>query len=105
MLYIGCNDYVALKEALVQAAHTLSVSLNEKVPRMTSCLAPGLGMAEGNLDGASFGDSRCRLIADVYENADAAVRKSPLELTHALINAFLGLGLDAGHPYLEPRTS
>jgi hypothetical protein len=103
VLYLGVAGFEAFEHAFRGAAETLRPALNASTPRMTLRLAPGVAMAEGALDGTSFGDSRCRLIGQAFDAAGKEVRRSPERLAFTLADAFVAAGLDPARPYLEPR--
>lgn len=102
VLYLDAKDYPALEGPLLEAAQSVTQFLRKEIPRMTYGIAPGVGMAHGHVDGASFGESRCQLLAKAYLATDNAVRQSTPKLVNVLEDAFAVAGLDPARPYLEP---
>ena len=71
VLYVARDALGGLAGALRDAARRMEGSLRDPPPRLTRRVAPGVGLAEGPADGASFGQSRCRLIAAALAAAGA----------------------------------
>lgn len=101
VLYLGPTGFAALEDDLSRIGALPDLELRPVVPRMTRRVRDGVAVAEGNLDGDSFGQRRCRLIASTFcsvsdgDQGDAAVLES------ALADAFAAAGLDPQRPYLE----
>ena len=71
-------------------------ALGEACPRLTARLHRGVGAADGDADGASFGTERCRLVADALLSAHR-----PDNIEALVDEVFQKAGLDAARPYLE----
>lgn len=102
VLYLGSDTFAALEEKLRTVLRTLSAHLRTSTPRFTKALGPGVALAEGNLDGDSFGQARCNIVADAFAGADPCDRRSPERMVDAIEAAFAAAGLDPGRPHLEP---
>ena len=71
-------------------------ALGEACPRLTARLHRGVGAADGDADGASFGTDRCRLVAD------ALLSVQRVDDIESLVDeAFRKTDLDPARPYLE----
>jgi hypothetical protein len=102
VLYLGSDGFAACEPRLRCAARQLAPSLRPATPRMTLALTPGVGLAEGRLDGESFGEMRCRLLADAFLAAPTESRAEPAALEPFVRSAFEAAGLDPDRPHLEP---
>lgn len=101
VLYLAPDGFSAREAALRDVARVLAHHLRPQTPRMTFRLAPGVAIAEGSLDGDSFGDVRCRLIAAAYERATPDARADEATLMTLIEDAFTDAGLDPARPHLE----
>ncbi len=100
--YLGPDGYSRFECELRATAESLAVCLRPQTPRMTHRLAPGVALTEGKLGGDSFGDVRCRLLADTFCEASAEARRSVPQLVERIGADFRATGLDPARPYLEP---
>lgn len=71
-------------------------ALGEACPRLTARLHRGVGAADGDADGASFGTERCRLVADALLSV-----QRPDHIEAQVDEVFRKAGLDPARPYLE----
>ena len=71
-------------------------ALGEACPRLTARLHRGVGAADGDEVGSSFGVERCRLVARALL---AATR--PDDVAHLVRGELTASGLDPDRPYLE----
>ena len=69
---------------------------------MTAALGPGVGLAEGPVEGDSFGKLRCGLIGEAFRSVSATERDDAEAIEGAIGRAFESRGLDRDRPYLEP---
>jgi hypothetical protein len=67
-------------------------------PRLTARLMPGVGAADGDRTGSSFGQDRCAVLAQAI-----AASAEPAE--ELFVTALEAAGLDAARPYLMPDAS
>lgn len=102
VLYLGTRDAEALDADLRAAVDELGWALRPVRPRFTSCYAPGVGQAQGTLDGESFGEARCDLLARTWRSMPPASRRDPDTVTRALTAAFHAARIDPARPYLLP---
>jgi hypothetical protein len=102
VLYLRGDTFHALDETLREVAAQLKARLRPRVPAFTLELAPGVGLAEDDGGGESFGVRRCALLADGIVRAHErgiAHADARLEVVAARF-AQDGVRIDA--PYLEP---
>lgn len=103
VLYLSRADYGRVARILEQVHVEVCSHLSPAVPALTKCLAPGVGLAEDPGGGASFGDHRCRLLADALLRAQAAGKRSQRDRSEAVREHFAQQGIDLEKaPYLNP---
>lgn len=103
VLYLGPSDFIRLRDELQSLAQELSFRLRPATPRFALPLAPGVAFAEGKLEGDSFGESRCRLVARAFVTAPADVQSEVEPLADRICEQFRTAGLDPELPHLEPK--
>ncbi|MFI6319980.1 T3SS effector HopA1 family protein [Nonomuraea sp. NPDC050556] len=104
VLYLGAPDAAALKPFLSTAAQSLP--LRPARPRFTTPLAPGAGQADSSLEGESFGESRCALVAQAWLALPETSRHNPTAISQAIAATFTAAGLDPTNPHrLPPPTA
>lgn len=64
ILFIERQDYARASETLVEAAGRFRPELRPRSPAFAKPLVPGVGVADDPLGEESFGESRCRLLAE-----------------------------------------
>ena len=101
VLYVGSD--VADAGPAVRAAYAeAGGELCDPVPRLSERLARGLAVAEDPANGESFGENRCRLIADGLAGGQGGSRAERV----ADVLRHLGeAGLDPARPHLRPGSS
>src|SRR6185503_10969017 len=71
ILYVNKFYYHPLAELIADVHQQLSERLESHTPLFSKPLAPGLGLAEEPTTGESFGQQRCRILAEamwsIYE--------------------------------------
>lgn len=102
VLYLSGDAFLALRETLARVAAELRFGLRPEIPAFTLRLAPGVGLAENNSAGESFGASRCALLAEgilrAHERGAVAARAQ----IDAVAARFAEAGVEIDAPYLEP---
>ena len=68
ILYVNQRYYRLVAELLVEVHQQVSDQLEIGTPLFTKQLAPGLGLAEEPTTGESFGQQRCRILAEALWN-------------------------------------
>jgi hypothetical protein len=101
VLYLPSAVFTAHRAALAEIATALAPQLRPLVPAFTLELAPGVGLAEDDTGGESFGIRRCAWLADgivrVHEQRTPAAAR-----VAAVAARFAEESADLDAPYLEP---
>lgn len=100
VLYLSLEAYAAARNAIRRVHSEVASGLRPEAPRLTLRLAPGVGLAEGSGDRASFGEDRCRLIAGALVDSFEQGRNSGEQQREAVIAAFREVGFDPAQPHL-----
>ena len=101
VLYLE-GDAFALAAPAIHAAHrAIAGELVPHVPRLTRQLAPGLSLADDPGTGESFGQDRCRLVAEAL-HGDGNSSADAEERAATIVERLAAAGLDPARPYLRP---
>lgn len=100
VLYLGRSAFEAARAILADTYGELSPQLGRAVPRLTKAAAPGLALAVDPGDGSSFGQHRCRIVAQALWSCFASGEATPRARARSVESAFLDRGLDPKRPYL-----
>jgi hypothetical protein len=101
VLYLGDRDAVALADPLRTLVAGLADVLRPARPRFTEPLVDGIegaGQASAGLDGESFGQVVCDVLARGWEALGPADRGDEPAVQAALVGALAAAGLDPAHP-------
>ena len=101
VVYLPRDQFAALRTALAEGVAELEEAgcLVPQVPRLTARLRPGVAAADGEGAGASYGHTRCVILAaGLLGDADATLRERAL-------SALTSAGLDPASPYLSPGST
>jgi len=101
VLYIeeSAFDVVA---PIVAAAHAgIAQQMKPNVPALTLRLAPGLGLAEDRFSAESFGQRRCRILAEGIIRAHEQSKTKPSERLQSVVSCFEENGISLERPYLN----
>ena len=105
VLYTDKQDHATVSELLAGIYPQLADYMQNSIPALTKPLARGLGFAEDPGEGESFGQHRCRILADgiirAYEAGKKRLEEGMLVVEERFAEA--GIGLQA--PYLNPSSS
>jgi hypothetical protein len=94
-LFSGCWD-------LVLRIHSqLGDGLRHSVPMFTEVVAPGVAWADDPSGGLSFGQSRCRVLANALWAAHLGGLNVLEDIHECVTKQFSASGLDASRPHLE----
>ena len=93
VLYVASPLADAAMPVLRGIHESVAELLRPPTPRLAFRLAPGLATAEDPPTGESFGQHRCRLIAE-------AVRDTPV--VDGILERFAAEGIDVSRPYANP---
>jgi type III HopA1-like effector protein len=102
VLYLRPEGIEAAFRVLRPILSDFGPELRPQAPPLTLNLGPGLGLAEDPGGGESFGQSRCRLIAEGFLAARRQGVDDPEGVTGVLQGFLRDAGLDPERPYLRP---
>ena len=102
VLYLPGPSFTPLRGALEDVADALRAHLSPRVPAFTLELASGVGLAEADGSGESFGVRRCALLADAIVRAHEAGVTRTDERVDAVVARFAEEGVEIDAPYREP---
>jgi hypothetical protein len=102
VLYLPGEIFQTLKEALRETAAALAGCLRPQTPAFTLELAPGVGLAEDDGAGESFGVRRCALLADGIVRAHELGIETREARLEAIAARFAEDGVRIDAPYLDP---
>lgn len=105
VLYIRKSDYGDVAKILGEIYQAVSIHLKQRTPVFTKSLAPGVGLAEDPGQEFSFGEHRCRLLADGIIRAYEQGKKSLEERFQVVAERFAEDGIDLEKPFLNPGSS
>ena len=102
VLYLPIEAFEGVRAMLAHVAMTVASRLRPRTPAFTLALAPGVGLAESPATGESFGEHRCRLVADGIVGADERGVAPGEARVEAVIENLAKSGVKIDAPYLEP---
>jgi hypothetical protein len=102
VLYLPSDTFQVLRKQLADVATTLTPRLRPSIPAFTLELAPGVGLAEDDGTGASFGAQRCALLAECIVRTHEAGIRQPAARIEATAVQFERAGVKIDAPYLAP---
>jgi hypothetical protein len=102
VLYFNKRFYRIGIELVTSAYHDIRNDLESNTPLFTKEFAPGLGFAEQPADGASFGQHRCRILAEALCSAYEQKLNTERERLTEVVKNFERKGLSFARPYLNP---
>ena len=102
VLYIRKCDYARIAAILERIYGTISQYLKPNTPALARQLAPGLGFAEDPGGGESFGQHRCRIIAEGLVRAYELGTETNHARLDEVIKTFHAAKLNMETPYLNP---
>ncbi len=105
VLYLDKRDYKRVAPLLPAMYEPLRPLLRKTVPLFTKRLADGLGLAEDPQTEDSFGQHRCRLVAQGLWTAFSAGRSDDESRMTFLSDAFSAAGLNVAALYLQPGSA
>jgi hypothetical protein len=104
VLYFCKGNHRAVSEAVSRLYPSIAPFLNPDVPGFTRRLAPGLGLAEDPGTQESFGQHRCRILAEGIIRAYEERAKSLGARLRIVELHFASEGVRLSEPYLNPRS-
>ena len=101
VLYLQAGGFGGARASLASVAGACAPHLRPGVPAFTKALAAGIAVAEHQPElGASFGTSRCLIVAEALVRAREQGAAGPGERLEAVARGFADHGLDVDRPYL-----
>lgn len=102
VLYVPSEAFAVLRKTLSRLAGALTWGLRPEIPAFTLELVPGVGLAEDDGAGESFGARRCALLADgIVRVHEHAIPEGSAQVD-AVAARFAEDGVRIDAPYLEP---
>jgi hypothetical protein len=102
VLYLGAETFVSTREMLRGIGVELTAHLRPRIPAFTLETLPGVGLAEDDGTGESFGLRRCELLADGIVRAhECGITRMHNKLA-AVAEHFARAGVQIDAPYREP---
>jgi hypothetical protein len=102
VLYVLEDHLADALPLLAKTCEEVRADLKMPVPALTKWIAPGIGLAEDPPDGDSFGQSRCRLLAEGMVRGWELGTKSIEERFAVVVETFKEAGIDPERPYRNP---
>ncbi len=105
VLYTRGSDYNSISEILATIYPVVAPNLRQRTPVFTKRLASGLGLAEDPGQQESFGEYRCRMLAEGMIRAYEQGKKSLEERMQVVEECFAEAGISLEKPFLNPGSS
>lgn len=105
VIYVSRRDYLLVAHLVGRAYAALSADLVDDTPLFTRPLAPGLALAEDPATLESFGQQRCRLLAEALWHAHAHGVAPGAPRVQFVRDHFAAAGIDPDRPHLNPGTT
>jgi hypothetical protein len=102
VIYLARDDYPALADLMLALHAQIGGFLSPRTPVFTAELAPGLGFAEDPGTGKSFGEHRCRLLADALVRSHESGWADDATVLAAVEARFAEAGIDLDAAHLSP---
>lgn len=105
VLYIQKRDYDTVANILPTLYAAVEANLRKNTPAFTKRLAAGLGLAEDIASTESFGEHRCRLLAEGMIRAYEQKKHSVEERLQVVEECFAEAGIRLESPFLGPGSN
>ncbi|WP_433514694.1 T3SS effector HopA1 family protein [Nonomuraea sp. CA-143628] len=102
VVYLARDDYPELADLMLTLHAEIGGFLSPRTPVFTAELAPGLGFAEDPGTGESFGEHRCRLLAEALVRSHESGWTDDAARLAAVEERFARAGIDLDAPHLSP---
>ena len=102
VLYLPADRFGAVREPLAAIAASLAGRLAPATPAFTLPLAAGVGLAEDDGAGESFGVRSCTVLADGMLDAHALGARRGARRLAVVLERFASAGVDIDAPYRHP---
>ena len=104
VIYFHKSDHVKMSAALAEVHPRIARCLKPAVPMFTRRISAGVGLAEDPGTQESFGQQRCRILADGMIRAYEQRAKSLDERLRLVQNRFDAEGIRMTEPHLNPNS-
>src|SRR5579872_141107 len=101
VIYLMKEDYPTIADALSTIYRDIAKYLKPETPVFTKQLSPGVGLAE-DPGGESFGQHRCRLLADAVIRAHEEGKTTVKQKITFITDHFHAHGIELARPFLNP---
>jgi len=105
VLYLTTDEVDGACPAIREAYREVAAQLRAAVPRLTLRLGHGLAVAEDPDTGESFGQHRCRLVAEAISHGLRIGSAGGAETGAALLEHVRAGGIDPKRPHLRPGST
>jgi HopA1 effector protein family len=105
VIYFYRRDHHQIMTKLYQVYDEMVDRLKSNVPMFAKRLAPGVGLAEDPGTAESFGQHRCRLLADGMIRANEQGARGPDERLAVVMHSFASAGINLESPYLNSNST
>jgi HopA1 effector protein family len=105
VMYIRKEDYPAIVNLLGRIYPLIAPFLKPGTPVFTKPLAPGIGLAEDPGQAESFGQHRCRLLADGMIGAYEQGLRLLDQRLQIVTDRYAAEGISLSRPYLNPNSA
>lgn len=102
VVYLARDDYPNLADLMLALHAEIGGYLSPRTPVFTAELAPGVGFAEDPGTGESFGEHRCRLLAEALVHAHESWRTDDAARLLAVEERFARAGIELAAAHLSP---
>jgi hypothetical protein len=104
VMYFRKSQYSAVIKQMARVYPKIGSYLKPKTPMFTKAIAPGVGLAEDPGSNESFGQHRCKLLADGMIRAYERGAKSLTERLDIVTECYASSGIHLNEPYLNPSS-
>ena len=104
VLYVARRYYHLVAPLVIELSGTLQDGLRDGTPLFSKTLVPGIGMADDPATAESFGQHRCRLVAEAMVAAWEAGTQAVEARLDAIQQRFTTAGIQLALPYLNPKS-
>ena len=104
VMYFRKSQHSSVIKQMSQVYPDIASYLKPKTPMFTKAIAPGVGLAEDPGSNESFGQHRCKILADGMIRAYERGAKSLTERLDIVTECYVSSGIHLNEPYLNPSS-
>ncbi len=105
VVYLHQDEHLRVAEIMNRVYPQVAHYLKPNTPMFTKAIAPGVGLAEDPGQTESFGQHRCRLLADGMIRAYEQGARSLDERLRIVTDYYAAVGIKLSQPYLNPNST